>query len=157
MLPIVTCPEKLPAAVGVNCTFRTAVCPGFNVTGAVSPESLNPEPVTVTELIVTGELPDALSVIDCSAGEFNRTLPKGTFDAFAVSTAFPGPSCSVKLFVVPPAVAVTVAVWLVLTAFTLAVKLALIAPGATVTLAGTTTEELLLASETVNPALVAVP
>jgi hypothetical protein len=113
--------------------------------------------VIAIELIVTGEVPDDVSVIDCSAGELIRTLPNGMLDAFAVSSVLPGPSCTLKLFAIPFAVAVRVAVWLVLTAFTFAVNDALIAPEGTVTEAGTVTEELLLASETVNPVSGAAP
>jgi hypothetical protein len=43
----------------------------------------------------------------------------------------------------------------VLTAVAVAVKLPVVAPAATVTLAGTVTEELLLAKPTANPALAA--
>jgi len=153
----VICPVNVPAAVGVNWTSSTALCPGFKTSGAVSPESVNPAPVIEMELMVTGEVPDAVSVIDCSAGELIRTLPNGILEAFAVSTAVPGVSWIAKLFVMLPAVAFSVAVCVALTALTLAEKEALIAPGGTVTDAGTVTEELLLASETVNPAPAAAP
>src|SRR3954447_23227630 len=157
LLATVICPEKLPAAVGVNCTLSTAVCPGFRLIGTVKPEPVNPAPAIATELIVTADLPEDVNVICCSAGELISTLPNGILDAFAVNIALDGPSCIVKIFAIPPAVAVTVAVWLVLTAATLAEKVALIAPGTTLTLVGTTTEELLLASETVKPVSGAVP
>ena len=157
LLAIVSCPVKLPAALGVNCTFRIAVWPGFKVIGAVTPECAKPAPVIAIELMVTGEVPDDVSVIDCSAGELIRTLPNGILDALAVRAVLPGPNCTLKLLATPFAVAVRVAVWLVLTAFTFAVKDALIAPEGTVTEAGTVTEELLLASETVNPVSGAAP
>jgi hypothetical protein len=54
-------------------------------------------------------------------------------------------------WVTPPALAVRLAVWSVETAATVAVKAALTAPAATVTVAGTVTFELLLARETANP------
>ena len=157
LLPIAICPEKFPLAVGVNCTFNTAVCPGFNVTGTVRPELVNPEPVIATELIVTDDVPEEVNVIDCSAGELINTLPKGRLDALAVNIALAGPSCTVKVFAIPPAVAVSVADWLVLALFTVAEKDALIAPDGTVTLAGTVTEELLLESDTAKPVSGAVP
>jgi hypothetical protein len=56
---------------------------------------------------------------------------------------------------VPPALAVKVAVCDVLTAVTVAVKLAVAAPEATVTLAGTVTAELLLATLTAKPPVAA--
>jgi hypothetical protein len=55
----------------------------------------------------------------------------------------------------PPEVAVSVAVVAVETADTVAVKLALVEPDATVTEDGTTTDELLLESVTVWPPLAA--
>ena len=54
-------------------------------------------------------------------------------------------------------VAVSVAVWAVLTLLTVAANEVLIAPAATVTLAGTATAESLLESATVNPPVGAVP
>jgi len=127
------------------------------VTGIVRPELVNPAPVIVTELMVTGDEPEDVSVIDCSAGEFMRTLPNGMLDAFAVRIEFAGPSCTLKVFAIPAAVAVIVADWLALTLFTVAEKDALIAPDGTVTLAGTVTEELLLESDTAKPVSGAVP
>ena len=53
--------------------------------------------------------------------------------------------------VVPPALAVKVAVWVELTTATVAVNDALVTPAATVTEAGTVTAALLLAKLTVNP------
>ena len=157
LLAIVSCPEKLPEEVGVNCTFRSAVCPGFNVIGAERPEYAKPEPLIAIEVIVTAEVPDEVRVIDCSAGDLSRTLPNGTLDALAVSTVLPGPNCKAKLLATPPPVAVSVTVWLVLTALTLAENDALMAPGGTVTLAGTDTDPLLLESETVKPLYQAAP
>jgi hypothetical protein len=60
-----------------------------------------------------------------------------------------------KVSATPPALAVSVAVCVVLTEETLAVKLVLVAPDATVTEAGTVTAELLLARATVSPPLAA--
>jgi|KBSMisStaDraftv2_1062788.scaffolds.fasta_scaffold00090_20 hypothetical protein len=157
LLPIAICPEKFPLAVGVNCTLNTAVCPGFKVIGTVKPELANPAPVIATELIVTGDVPEEVSVIDCSAGELISTVPNGILDAFAVSIALAGPSCTVKVFAIPPAVAVSIADWFVLTLFTEAEKDALIEPNGTITLAGTVTEELLLESDIAKPVSGAVP
>ena len=53
--------------------------------------------------------------------------------------------------VIPPALAVTVAAWLLLTCAAVAVKFALACPLATVTLVGTVTPALLLDIETANP------
>ncbi len=62
-------------------------------------------------------------------------------------------SCRAKFFVTPLAPAVNVAVCAVLTAETVAKKLAVVALAATVTVPGTVTAELLLARLTVNPPL----
>ena len=64
-------------------------------------------------------------------------------------------SCSANVFDTPLALAVNVAVVVVLTEETVAVKFALVAPDATVTVAGTTTAELLLARLIVIPPVVA--
>ena len=64
-----------------------------------------------------------------------------------------GLSCSEVALLTPAAVAVIVAVVVVLTADAVAVNGALVDPAATVTEAGTVTEELLLASVTANPPL----
>jgi hypothetical protein len=60
-----------------------------------------------------------------------------------------------KISATPSALAVSVAVCIVLTGETLAVKLALVAPAGTATDAGTVTAELLLAKPTVSPPLAA--
>jgi hypothetical protein len=73
--------------------------------------------------------------------------------AFTLSVAVAVPSCRTKVFATPPALAVSVTVWAVLTEDTVAVKLAVVDPAATVTEAGTVTAELLLATLTANPPL----
>ncbi len=78
-------------------------------------------------------------------------------DRFAVGVGAAGDavasSCRAKFFVTPLAPAVNVAVCAVLTAETVAKKLAVVALAATVTVPGTVTAELLLARLTVNPPL----
>ena len=64
-------------------------------------------------------------------------------------------SCSVNVWVTPFAVAVSITVCAVVTAVTVAEKLALEAPAATVTEAGTVTALLLLARPMVKPPLAA--
>jgi len=66
-------------------------------------------------------------------------------------------NCSAKDLLTLPAEAVKVAVCAEVTAETAAVKLAVVAPEATLTEAGTATDELLLASETLTPPLGAAP
>ena len=57
LLAKVNDPAAAPAKVGSNCTVRVADCAGFNVTGNDVPEIVNPAPLTVAELTVTGILP----------------------------------------------------------------------------------------------------
>jgi hypothetical protein len=84
-------------------------------------------------------------------------LPKGRLLALRVSVAAPGFNCSAKFVEALPAVAVSVAVCAEVTAETVAVNVAPVALAATVTVAGTVTDELLLARLTVVPPLGAVP
>jgi hypothetical protein len=48
----VTLPLKDPADPGVNVTVNVVLCPGFNVTGGVIPEMLNPVPDAAAAEIV---------------------------------------------------------------------------------------------------------
>ena len=56
-MAIVNAPVTAPAAIGWNCTLKLAVWPGFKVRGKLAPDSLNPVPLTVAELTVTGAVP----------------------------------------------------------------------------------------------------
>jgi hypothetical protein len=73
----------------------------------------------------------------------------------ALNTGTLVPSCSAKVLATLLALAVSVTVWAVLTEDTVAVKPAVVAPAATVTLAGTATAELLLARLTAKPPVAA--
>jgi len=83
--------------------------------------------------------------------EFRFTLPKARLLVLTVNVGVDAPSCRAKVLDVPPEVAVRVAVAAVLTAVTVAEKLAVVAPADTVTEAGTVTALLLLASVTACP------
>jgi hypothetical protein len=48
----VTVPLNEPADGGVNVTVNVVLCPGFNVTGGVIPEMLNPVPDAAAAEIV---------------------------------------------------------------------------------------------------------
>ena len=60
----------------MNCTFNIIVWPGSNLTGGVIPDNVNPSPVALTALIVTGAVPTDVKVKDWVADEFTRTKPK---------------------------------------------------------------------------------
>ena len=155
LLVIVTDPLTAPAVVGSKPIVSVAVWPGFSVNGALRPVTENPVPVTDTPLIVSAAVPDEVSVNAFVAAVFSSSLPNATLGALKLIPAVIAFSCSAKIFDTPPADAVSVAVWLEITAVTVAANPALDAPEATVTQAGTVTALLLLASATVVAAVAA--
>ena len=75
-----------PVAVGSNCTCNVSVCVGFSVTGKLLPPVIvKPVPLIVTELTVTGAVPDEVNVNDCVVAVFTVTLPKLRLVALIVS------------------------------------------------------------------------
>ena len=86
---------------------------------------------------------------------FNATLPKAMLVALIESVGTVAPSCSAKVFVVPPALAVSVTLCAVLTELTVAVNPALVCPAGMLMEDGTVTAELLLDRLTVNPPVAA--
>jgi hypothetical protein len=149
LLLIVTDPLKAPAVVGSKLIVSVAVCFGFSVIGAVMPDSAKPVPAADTPLIVSAAVPDEVSVTVFVAVVLSASVPKATLVELKLSAAVVASSVRAKVFETPPAVAVSVADWFVLTAAAVAVKLALEAPAAMVTEAGTVTALLLLAKVTV--------
>jgi len=85
------------------------------------------------------------------------TLPNARLDALTLRVGTAAFNCKAKLLETLPAEAVSVAVCAVVTAETVAVKDAVVEPAATVTEAGATTAELLLAKVTATPPLGAAP
>lgn len=151
MLLTVADPLTAPVVVGSKLTVRVAVWLGCNVTGKLTPETVKPAPETATPLMVKAAVPDAVSDKGCVVGVLRLTLPKDRLLVLRLSVAVAGLSCRAKVFVPPPAAAVSVAVWFEVTADAVAVKIALVAPAATVTDPGTVTELLLLESATAWP------
>ena len=101
-------------------------------------------------------MPEEVKVTDCVVVLFTLTLPKARLVVLRLSAGAAitsASNCKAKLSEVPSAVAVSVAVCDVLTEEAVAKKPALLAPAATVTEAGTDTDELLLARLTVSPPL----
>ena len=114
-------------------------------------------PVMVSALTVTAAVPVEERVTDWVAGELRATPPKAMVVTLTLSVgpdvdASARPSCRAKLFVTPFELAVNIAVCAVVTVVVEAVKLAVLAPAATVTEAGTVTAEMLLARLTSGPA-----
>jgi hypothetical protein len=156
LLLIVTVPLAAPATAGSNPTVSVAVWPGFSVNGVLIPDTENPVPVTEIPLIVSAAVPEDVTVTSCVDAAFSSCVPNVTFVELRLSPGIAAFSCSPKVPVTPPAVAVRVAVCAVLTADADAVNPALDAPAATVTEAGTVTALLLLERLT-GVALAATP
>jgi hypothetical protein len=151
MLPLVA-----PLAVGVKVTERLAVWPGFSVAGKLMPDMLNAPPASVAELIVSGAVPDEVNVTDCGVEVlFKFTLPKFRLVVLNCNPGTYAPRPRVKVWVVPPADAPSVAFCADVTAATVAVNPALVAPAGTVTVAGTVTAALLLERLTASPPVAA--
>jgi hypothetical protein len=124
---------------------------GFRVRGKVAPETLKPVPVRVAALRVTAAVPVEDRVSVCVAAVFTLTLPKDRLDELTLSVGTAAPSCRAKVSATLLALAVRVAVCAVLAEETVAVKVAVVEPAATVTEVGTVTDELLLARLTAKP------
>ena len=153
LLEMVTWPVAVPALAGSNSMFSVADWFGFNVSGNAVPDIVKPVPVRVAALIVTGMLPVDVSVTDFVAGVFRFTLPKVTLVALRLSVGWAAFNFRVKLVETLFADAVSVTDCAELTDETFAVKLAVVAFAATVTVAGTVTAALLLARLTLTPPL----
>jgi hypothetical protein len=151
LLVRVNLPEAAPAVVGSNRTVSVATWPGFNVTGKVTPDIVNPVPVSVAALMVTGAVPEEVRVRDCVAGTSTPTLPNATLVALTLSVGVAEFNCRAKVLEMPPALAVNVTFCAVVTDETVAVNAALVALAATVTVAGTLTAALLLDRLTLSP------
>jgi hypothetical protein len=152
---MVSCPVAAPAVVGSNCTSSVTARLGFKVTGNVAPDIVNPVPLSVPELTVTGAVPVEVNVTGSIDGVFKATLPNVKSVALIVNVA-PATaafSCRAKLSETLPALAVSVTACADVTADTLAVNPALVPFAATITVAGTVTAALLLARLTVKPPL----
>jgi hypothetical protein len=121
----------------------------------LAPENVNPAPLMAAALTVTAAVPVDDNVSVCVTAVFTESLPNVSVVALTPSVGTAAPNCKAKVFDTVPALAVSVTVAAVLTEATVAEKLALLDPEATVTDAGTVTAELLLARFTAKPPLAA--
>ena len=112
---------------------------------------MKPEPVRAAELTVTDAAPLELRTTVRVVGVFNATLPNATLVVLKPSVGTVAFSCKAKVSLMPPALAPSVTAVAVVTDDAVAVNVALVAPAATVTEAGTVTAELLLDKLTVIP------
>jgi hypothetical protein len=104
---------------------------------------------------VTDAVPVEDNINVCVVGVLTLTLPKVKVVALIPKVGVIAPSCKLKLSVTLPALAVNDTAAAELTEDTVAEKLAVVAPAATVTVPGTVTALLLLARLTGNPPLAA--
>jgi len=81
LLEMVMVPLAAPVTVGSKLTCRLTACAGFRVTGKVAPEIAKPLPARVTELIVTGAVPEDVRVSVWVNVVFNVTVPKARLPA----------------------------------------------------------------------------
>ena len=116
------------------------------MTGKVAPVIVKPVPVIVAALTVTAVVPEEVSVTGSVVGVLIVTSPKLRLVVLRLNPTVCAFSRIEKTFVVPPADPVSVAVCVDVTAVTVAVNPAVVAPAATVAEAGTVTAELLLAT-----------
>jgi hypothetical protein len=114
---------------------------------------VNPVPVNVAELMVTGAVPLEVSVTGSIDGVFSVTLPNAALAGLMVNVGTAAFSCRAKVFDSPPVLAVRVTDCAVVTDVTVAVNPALVALAGTNTVAGTVTAVLLLLSPTLTPPL----
>ena len=110
----------------------------------IAPDIVKPVPDTIAELTVTGALPLDVRVKDCADATFNVTSPKLMLVALMLRVGTTAFNCRAKVLETPPAFADSVTAAAVVTEETVAVKPAVVAFAATVTVAGTFTAALLL-------------
>ena len=103
--------------------------------------------------MVTGAVPVDVNVTGRVVGVFSATLPNARLAGLMVNVGTAAFSCRTKLLETLPALAVSVTACAVVTDETVAVKPALVAFAATVTVAGTVTAALLLTRLTLKPPL----
>jgi hypothetical protein len=70
---------------GSNCTSSVTDWAGFKVTGNVAPDTVNPVPLRVPELMVTGAVPVDVNVTGCVDAVFTVTLPNVKLAALMVN------------------------------------------------------------------------
>jgi hypothetical protein len=152
LLLSVSWPVAAPTTVGLNCTANVAVWPGLSVSGNVTPETVKPEPVTATPLIITAAVPVDDRVSVWVAGVFTVTLPNIKLVALIASVGTDVFNCKLKVCELPVVLAVSITVWELVTGeAAVAVNAALVALAGTIIDAGSITALELLAKATARP------
>lgn len=155
LLWTVSCPVDDPGTVGSNCTSNVTAKPGFKVTGKVAADIVKAVPLTTPELTVTGVVPVEVSVTGCVTVVLTVILPNAILAGLTVSVGTAALSCRAKVWLMPPALAVSVAACAEVTGETDAVNVVPRAFAGTVTVAGTVTAALLLPRFTLTGPLAA--
>jgi hypothetical protein len=156
LLSTVSWLDAAPAVCGSKLTSNVSAKVGFKVTGKVAPDMVNPVPLNVAELIVTGAVPVEVRTTGSVDEVFTVTFPKAKLAVLMFNEGtFPWEAfnCIAKVLETPPALAVKVTACAVVTADTVAVNPALVAFAGTVTVAGTATAPLPLPKLTLKPLL----
>lgn len=146
-----SCPVEAPAVVGSNPTVSVVDWPGVKAIGKLAPGSEKPVPVSDAALMVTVAAPVEVRVSVCDTGVFTASLPNATLSVLTLNAGVAISTWRSKLAIAPPELAVSTTACEPETAEMEEVKLALVAPAATVTDAGTLTAALLLDRFTVAP------
>jgi hypothetical protein len=149
LLETVNWPLTEPAAEGPNRRVRIIPFPGSNVAGKLPPDTENPLPVIVSDLIVTGAEPLDVRVTDFWADVPTSIFPNCIAEVLRLrpaADALDAFNWIARLFDEEFAVAEMATLWALLTAATFAAKEAVVEWAATVTLSGTVIAVLLLAS-----------
>lgn len=123
----------------------------MRVNGKVAPVMVKAEPLTVAELMVSASVPEEVRVTAWVDDDPTVTPEKAMLFELSVRAAFCPSSCSEKTFDSPPVVAVRTAVSLDVTLTAVALKVPVVDPAATVTVAGTVTSLVLLVRVTAVP------
>ena len=66
------------AVEGSKLTVSVAVWPSVRVSGKFTPDMLNPVPVSVPALMMSGAVPEEVRITDLVAAVFTVTLPKAS-------------------------------------------------------------------------------
>jgi hypothetical protein len=111
LLVMMICPVTLPAVVGSYFTLIVADWLGFKVSGNAGPDNVNPVPVNVAMLTVTGAVPPDVNSTDCVSSVFSGMFPKLKLVELISRDGTYELSCSAKVWDTPFALADKVANW----------------------------------------------
>jgi hypothetical protein len=153
LLVRVTAPVTDVVVEGSKLTVSVAVWPSLRVSGKITPDILNPAPVSVPALMMSGAVPEEVRMTDLLTDVFTVTLPKARVLVLRLRVGMKAFSWSWTVLEAVPEAAVRVADCVVVTESIVAKKATLVALAGTVTVAGSVTAGLLLERLTFSPPL----